>query len=217
MKYRKIDTRIWNDERVRAFSDDGKLGFLFVLTHPSMTAVGAMRGTVAGLATELGWAPRRVERAQAPACDTGVVAVNASASYIGLRRFLRYNQPESPNVAKAWATALELIPECPEKSALVGRCIEHLDPGPFREAFRQGLREAFGEAFVKAFPEAFREGPRGGFPESGTGTGAGTGTEAGAGERESLPPPPLTPSAGSRNGRPSRRNVDAAWGRGPAS
>lgn len=33
--YRKIDPRIWNDERFRVLTDSGKLAFLFVLTHPS--------------------------------------------------------------------------------------------------------------------------------------------------------------------------------------
>jgi hypothetical protein len=209
VKYRKIDTRIWNDERVRSLSDDGKLGFLFVLTHPGMTAVGAMRGTLTGLAAELGWPARRFEKALAPAIEAGMVEVNAGASFIGLKRFLRYNQPESPNVAKAWASSLELIPECPQKDALVGRCLSHLEPGPFREAFKQGLLEAFGEAFL----EAFKEAPPGSFPESGTGAVTGTGTEAGAGVRDSLPLPPLAPLAGSRNGSPSRKRVDAAWGR----
>jgi hypothetical protein len=55
VKYRKIDPRIWNDAKFRELSDKGKLVFLFVLTHPCMTALGAMRGTMAGLAAELGW------------------------------------------------------------------------------------------------------------------------------------------------------------------
>lgn len=55
MKYRKIDPRIWNDEKFRNLSDKGKLFFLFVLTHPHMTSLGGMRTTLAGLAQELGW------------------------------------------------------------------------------------------------------------------------------------------------------------------
>ncbi len=55
MKYRKIDPRIWNDEKFRNLSDKGKLVFLFVLTHPHMTSLGGMRTTLNGLAQELGW------------------------------------------------------------------------------------------------------------------------------------------------------------------
>lgn len=51
--FRKIDTRIWNDEKFNRLSHDAKLAFIFVLTHPNMTALGAMRGTVQGLSAEL--------------------------------------------------------------------------------------------------------------------------------------------------------------------
>jgi hypothetical protein len=54
-RYRKIDTRVWNDAKFRGLSDSGKLAFLMLLTHPSMTALGAMRSTIPSLAEELGW------------------------------------------------------------------------------------------------------------------------------------------------------------------
>jgi hypothetical protein len=58
-RYRKIDPRIWNDARFWVLSDAAKLIFLLLLTHPHMTALGAMRATLAGLAAELGWLERR--------------------------------------------------------------------------------------------------------------------------------------------------------------
>ena len=45
-KYRKVDPKIWNDEKFRELSDSAKLLFLFLLTHPHMTPLGAMRATV---------------------------------------------------------------------------------------------------------------------------------------------------------------------------
>ncbi len=59
-KYRKIDPRIWNDEHFRPLSDSAKLLFLFLLTHPHLTALGAMRATPAGLADELRWSEKRI-------------------------------------------------------------------------------------------------------------------------------------------------------------
>jgi hypothetical protein len=40
-RYRKIDTRIWNDAKFRELSERGQLEFLFGLTHPNMTMLGA--------------------------------------------------------------------------------------------------------------------------------------------------------------------------------
>ena len=122
-RYRKIDPRIWNDAKFRKLGDDGQLAFMFVLTHPSMTSLGAMRATVEGLAAERAWPPQRFADAIRDAIADGMLEVNRDASYMGVPNFLKYNEPEGPNsVIKAWVEALDLIPECPEKSKLASRC-----------------------------------------------------------------------------------------------
>jgi hypothetical protein len=80
VKYRKIDTRMWGDEKFRRFTDDGKLGFIFLLTHPALTSLGAMRGTMDGLAAELGWSPRRLRTALAPAMAHKMVEINEAVT-----------------------------------------------------------------------------------------------------------------------------------------
>ena len=156
-RYRKIDVRIWNDEKFIAFSDDGKLAFLFVLTHPHLTALGAMRGTLAGLSAELRWSLRRFRAAVAQATIAGMIEVNEEAAYIGLPRFLRYNEPESPNVIKgAWLECLNQIPECPEKRALILRCRKYLDERS--DKFKAELPTTIWEAFSEALPEALPGG-----------------------------------------------------------
>ena len=59
-RYRKVEVRIWNDEKFRRLSDDGKLLFFALLTHPNLTGIGAMKASRSGLAEELGWTPERV-------------------------------------------------------------------------------------------------------------------------------------------------------------
>jgi uncharacterized phage protein (TIGR02220 family) len=184
MRYRKISPVIWQDEKFRAFTDDGKLAFLFLLTHPAMTSVGAMRGTLPGLAAELGWPPRRFEVALAPALDASMVEVNRGAAFIGLPKFLRHNEPEGPNSVKAWAGALELIPECPERRSLLRRCLAYLDTKS--DAFK----EAMGDGILNAIRDGIADGAGVSIPDPGAGAGAG----AGAGI---LPP---TPSGGAPDG-----------------
>jgi len=148
-RYRKIDTRIWNDEKFRAFSDDAQLAFFFVLTHPSMTALGAMRGTIAGLAAEKGWQVGRFADAIQDTIREGMLEVNEKACFIAARNFLRYNEPEGPNsVSKAWVQALDLIPECPEKWMLIARCRSYLDTRSkkFRDAMPDGIWNVFKDA-----------------------------------------------------------------------
>lgn len=143
-RYRKIDVRIWNDEKFRGLSDDGKLIFILVLTHPNMTAIGAMRGTLPGLAAEMGWLPDRLSEAFREALSKGIVEHDEKASCIALPNFLRYNPPESPNVVKAWEASLDLVPECTLKRVTIQRAKD----------FLKGKTKAFAEALPKAFAEA---------------------------------------------------------------
>ncbi|RYF49331.1 MAG: hypothetical protein EOO38_08165 [Cytophagaceae bacterium] len=142
-RYRKIDTRIWNDEKVRSLGDDGKLVLFMVLTHPSMTMLGAMRCTVAGMAAELGWTTERFQKAFQQIVSQGMAEFDPQAYLLALPNFLRYNKPESPNVVKAWASAADLLPECKLKSHVVARSRAYV------EGLSEGFREAFQEAFAK--------------------------------------------------------------------
>jgi hypothetical protein len=143
VKYRKVSPVIWQDERFRVFSDDGKLAFLFVLTHPGLTSVGAMRGTPAGLAAELGWPVRRLTRALGEAVAAGMVEVNVAAAFVGLPKFLKHNQPDNPSVVKSWVRVIaEYLPECPERTHLLARCRAALT-GPFLDAFTEAEAAAF--------------------------------------------------------------------------
>jgi hypothetical protein len=146
-RYRKVDPRIWNDARFSALSDLGKLGFILLLTHPNMTALGAMRGTVAGLAEELGKDVEAFRADFAQMVSMGMVEHDPKAFYIGLPRFLDYNPPASPNTVKAWATSLDLLPECDHKSRLLARC----------QKFATECGETWAQAFQDAFADVLRK------------------------------------------------------------
>lgn len=150
-RFRKIDTRIWNDEKFRALSDDGQLIFLFVLTHPHMTSLGAMRATLAGLAAEKGWTETRFKKGFAEPFRKGMVNYDERASFVWVKNFLRYNAPENPNVVKSWATSLDLLPECPMKTQLIQSCKEYAKGLP--KGFAEGLPEPFRKGMPNQEPE----------------------------------------------------------------
>lgn len=142
-RYRKIDPRIWNDEKFRKLSDNAKLVFFMLLTHPSMTALGAMRATLPGLAAEMSWGPEAFREAFREASAKGMAEHDEVACLVALPNFLKYNAPESPNVVKAWAGAVDLLPECPLKTLVLQRA----------KAYAEALQEGFAKAFREAFPK----------------------------------------------------------------
>jgi len=145
-QYRKVDSRIWNDAKFRSLTNNGKLCFFFLLTHPHMTALGAMRASLSGLSEELGWTPKAFREAFGEAFAKGLVKHDRKACFVWLPNFLKYNRPESPNVVKAWAKSLDLLPECEHKNELIQNVKD------FAEALPEAFAEALPEAFAKGMP-----------------------------------------------------------------
>lgn len=153
-RYRKVDPRIWNDGKFRGLSDNAKLVFFMLLTHPSMTALGAMRGTEAGLASEMKWTSEAFGAAFGEVLAQGMAEHDPDACFVGLPNFIRYNEPESPNVIKAWAGALDLLPECEHRNRTLSRAafFAKVKGKAFREALPKAFREALPEAWPKTMP-----------------------------------------------------------------
>lgn len=149
--YRKIDTRIWNDRKFLALSDRGKLAFMFLLTHPHLTAIGAMRATAPGMAHELGWTEKAFREAFGEVLAKGMAKHDESACFVWVPNFLKYNRPESPNVVKSWSSWFDLLPECSLKSQLQQQV------KAFAEGLSEGFRKALGEAFAKGMPNQEQE------------------------------------------------------------
>ena len=141
-KYRKIDPRIWNDEHFHDLTDQAKLLFLFLLTHPHLTALGAMRATPSGLSTELGWKEKEFRKVFDELLQKPFINSDEKFAFVSIPNFIKYNQPENPNVLKSWESALDYIPECSYKYLLIQDV----------KVFAEGL----GEAFAKALPEGFK-------------------------------------------------------------
>jgi hypothetical protein len=154
-RYRKVDPRIWNDAKFAALSDNGKLLFLMLLTHPGMTALGAMRGTPGGLAEELGWTPEAFREAFQEVLSKALAKHDEKAHLIALPNFLKYNGPESPNVVKAWVASLDHLPECALKKQVVLGAQGQVDLLP--KAFQEAFAKAFREALSKAMPNQEQE------------------------------------------------------------
>lgn len=134
-RYSKVDRLLWNDTKFRSLSDDAKLVFLFVLLHPHMTSLGAMRASIHGLAVEMGWEGYRFLRAVDTVSSAGILEYDEANFYVGLPNFLEHNRPANSKVVKGWASVLDLIPECELKYKLVQRVTDFLKPFP--KSYRQ--------------------------------------------------------------------------------
>src|SRR5262249_54162951 len=153
MTFRKVETCIWNDEKFSKLSHDSQLCFLFILTHPAMTSLGAMRATVAGLAAELKYTEKQFRAAINSA--VGMIVVDETACFVWLPNFLKYNRPENSNVVKHYRNAAEALPECELKAELIARTREFLKD--FAESFQKAFEEVFREPLQKPYSRPFAQ------------------------------------------------------------
>lgn len=150
--YRKVDTRIWNDAKFNALSEQAKYLFLFLLTHPFLTALGAMRASTGGLADELKWHRKHFENIFTELSTENFVLYDPKSCFLMIKNFIKYNHPDNPNVVKSWEGVLEYLPECKLKNNLIQQTTEYIT-AHFSEAFAKALPKPFTEGLPKPFPK----------------------------------------------------------------
>ncbi|AMR80227.1 hypothetical protein A2G96_05720 [Cupriavidus nantongensis] len=144
-RYRKIEVRMWGDEKFRALSPlqpSAQALWVFLLTGPHTGPIpGLFRAGRAALAEELDWPVEAFDEAFREVFREGMAKADWKAKVVWIPNALKCNKPESPNVVKSWASEWSQIPEC----ALKREAFESL------KANTCALSEAFGKAFAEAF------------------------------------------------------------------
>jgi len=129
-RYRKIDPRIWNDEKFSSFSVMQKLAWFALLTHPAMTPLGAGVFSSQLMDSLLGYYNDQI----CPVCFRESGEIESSESILegfkkGLqegsqegslvlrdnhliivKNYLIYNRPDNPNQLNGWIESCEELP-----------------------------------------------------------------------------------------------------------
>ena len=154
-RYRKVEVRIWSDEKFRALSPvqpSGQGLCFFLLTGPHTGPIpGLFRAGRAAMAEELGWPLEAFDEAFREVSEQGMAKADFAARLMWLPNAIKHNKPESPNVVKSWSAEFDLLPECPlklEALEAIKTFVCSLGPG-FSSAFA-GAFEAHGKPSGKA-------------------------------------------------------------------
>ena len=150
-RYRKVDVRLWIDERVRHLTPLAPSGlglWFYLLTNPSTTNIpGLYRAGEGALAEDLKWSLAAFREAFAEVFREGLAEACWESHVVWLPKAVKYDPPQSPNVVKGWRASWDEIPDCDLKA----KAYHHL------KAFTEGLGNSYREAFLKACTEPFRE------------------------------------------------------------
>jgi hypothetical protein len=139
---------MWNDRKFRELSDNGKLAFILLLTHPDTTQIGTIRTRVSNLADELGWQRDAMSHAIQEVTLNGMIDADEKAGLIVINNFLKYNAPSSPNAFKSWCELIDLMPECDLLDKHVARLKTFVD------GLSVGMRNAIPNDLIDAIKDA---------------------------------------------------------------
>lgn len=145
-RYRKIDVRLWGDEKFLALSGlepSGKALWIYFLTSPNTNSIpGLFRAGEAAMAEELGWPLKGFREAFAELFREGLANADWKARLVWLPNAIKYNRPDNPNVVTSWSVSWDELPECKLK------CLAY----ETLKLFVEPLGEGFAKAFAKACP-----------------------------------------------------------------
>lgn len=141
-RYKKIDVRIWNDAKFNALSSDARLIFLFMLTAPQTTMVGAVPVDKHTVSRILKFDDIRYGIGYKQLSEYGMLEYD-EAGIFWIKNFLKYNPPENPKVVISWSSLLDLFPECQLLIKIAKSVLKAC--------------ETRGEAYVKALHPEFKK------------------------------------------------------------
>ncbi len=162
-RYRKVEVRLWCDERFRALSSippSGQGLYIYLKTGPHTGPIpGVFRAGRAGLAEELGWPQEDFDRVFQEVSNLGMARADWRARLVFIPTEISSNLPQSPNVVASWAGEWRLLPECDlklEAYAVLKATIQGLG-GPFAKAFDKALGKSSAETVGKTFGKSLGE------------------------------------------------------------
>lgn len=154
--FRKVDPRLWDDDKFVELSDDAKLLWLVILTGPQTSYVPGLMTTGIGTLSEvLRKGFERVSEAFQELLKWGLIEHDPKRRVLRVPNAPRYNPPDNPNVLKGWFRVWQSAPESPLKYAHISSIFESLgDPSP---AMKKAWDETFGTV-PETLPETLSEG-----------------------------------------------------------
>lgn len=154
-RYRKIDVRIWDDQKFRSLTrmePSGQALWLYLLTNRYTTSVpGIFAARKAAMADELKWSGERFDESFSELFSQGMANADWDAGVVWLPNAFRYNTPPNPNVVRGWVQCLDEIPECELKTEAVRSLISQVER--LGKPYAKPLREWFGKPFRHGSPK----------------------------------------------------------------
>lgn len=109
--YTRVESKFWQDEKMRAVSDDARYLMLYLLTSPHRNILGFYFLPSPYACFDLGWDEKRFKKALQELLQIGRIKYDAHAHVVLVQNYIKHNPLENPNQVKSAIERLEEIPQ----------------------------------------------------------------------------------------------------------
>lgn len=138
--HNKLMVRFWRD--TKGWGERNQNVALYILTGPHRTMEGLYHLPLGYLCADLGLKPKEAEAAITFAADRGLIAYDAVAEVVFVRKALKHSAPRTPNHVTGAVRRLALVPWCDLWTDFLMACECHAD------ALAHAIRMEWPDRFV---------------------------------------------------------------------
>lgn len=175
--YTRVESRFWQDEKMRTMSSNAKHLMLYLLTSPHRNIIGFYFLPAPYACFDLGWDEELFSKVLQELIDNGIILYDEETHVVFVKNYLKHNPLENPNQGKSAAVRLNDLPE----TFLIKEFAETVNW--LAEPFKDDTKNPY-KTLLERLANPFKT-----LSKQGTGSGTGTGTEAGAPPTPPQPPP----------------------------
>lgn len=111
MRYQKIHSQIWHDEKILRLSQDAKLLFLYILTSPHSNSIGIYVLPKMYICADLKWDLKQLGKPFRELLAEQLIEYDETVSVVVIFNHIKHNSLENPNQIKAAEKMLLALPK----------------------------------------------------------------------------------------------------------
>lgn len=138
MRYQKIHSQIWHDEKFINLSEDARMLFFYLLSSPHSNSIGIYVLPKPYITSDLKWPDKRLGKPLRELLLEGLILYDETARLVCIPNHCKHNPLENENQTKAAIRILSSLPKSPLYSSILEL---------FRKPFHKQLRELLAKQY----------------------------------------------------------------------
>lgn len=138
MRYQRIHSQIWSDEKFRTLSQEAKYLFIYILTSPHSNGIGLYVLPKQYIECDLEWSSKQLAIPFNELLENGLILYDEDSRLICIKNQIKHNPIENPKQAKSAEKIIHALP----KSHLFSVISEQLNK-PYHKPLVKLLNERY--------------------------------------------------------------------------